>query len=228
MKRKLFKQFSCLSACLFILSGYLSGQSAQTDTVPNPDQFLFPKFSPGVVDMKTGNDLGLNLNYSIIAGKMVFIQKGKYCELVNPGSVDTIFLNHRKFIPVGKVFYEVLCETPFVLYAQHSGSILEPVKTDPYGRVSQASATTSIYNMKVQSIFYTLNDPEVKIKKETIYWMSQNNSMKSFKDAVQLNKLFPGMKSEIRDYIKQYKTEFGNPYDVVKLILFCTTLKDIK
>jgi hypothetical protein len=38
---------------------------------------------------------------------MVFETKGKYLALVNVGVMDTVYIQNRKFIPVGKVSYEV-------------------------------------------------------------------------------------------------------------------------
>lgn len=224
MKNKLFHGVNCICISLVVLLSNSHEIVAQTDSLPNPEQFLFREFSAGTVVPKTGSRLTLILNYSIVTEKMVFIQRRKIYELINPGSVDTIYLQNRKFVPVGKSFYEVLSETPVLLFVQHKGDVQQPVKTDPYGRSSQASATTSVYNMKVSNIFYTLSDPDVVIKQEKIYWVSVNNSQMSFKDATQLLKIFPELKIEIRTYIKQNNTKFGKTDDILKLITYCNSL----
>jgi hypothetical protein len=200
------------------------GLHAQTDTLKNPEQYLFREFSRGEVAMKTGSDLALILNYNVVAEKMLFIQKGKLFELLNPGSVDTIYLYDRRFIPVGKVFYEVLAENNNLLFVQHRGDVQQPLKTDPYGTSSQASSTTPISNMKVGSIFYTFDDPNIKIKKETIYWVPGNNSMLSFKDGAHFIKIFPDYKNEIKLHIKQNNLKFVNPDEVLKLLVYCNSL----
>lgn len=224
MSIKFIQRFSFSTFLSFLCIGYSTEATAQPDTIPNREQFLLQEFSPGIVAMKTGKDLGLILNYSIITEKMVFIQKGKIYEFLNPGSVDTVYMKHRKFIPVGKAFYEVLCDTPVLLFAEYKGFVEAPLKTDPYGQASQASATTSIYNMKVSSVFYVLNDPDVKIDKEIIYWIRLNNKLSSFKDAVQLYKVFPEKKGEIREYIRQNKPDFKIPDNILRLILYCNGL----
>jgi hypothetical protein len=225
MKSKLLYRLILLSVPVVIILSFSLELCAQTDTLKNPDQFLFRRFSKGRAAMKSGPDQFLILNYSIVAEKMVVLQRGEILELVNPASIDTIYLNDRRFIPVGKVFYEVLAETPFKLFVQHRGEVLQPVKTDPYGRASQASATSPVYNMKVSSIFYTLDDPDAVIKKETIYWINRSNSLKRFKDITQLLKIFPDFKSEIRKYIKQNNPEFENTDVILRLLIYCNSLQ---
>jgi hypothetical protein len=218
------KLFAVSTVIILCLSEQMSGQS---DSLVNPKQFLFPSFSKGTVAMKTSKDIFLVLNYNIATEKMVFIQKGKLFELMNPEAVDTIYLNDRKFVLIGKTFQEVIDNRPVLLFVQHKGIVQPPAKKDPYGTASQTSATTSYSDLKVGSIVYDFNDPGLIIKRETIYRIIRNNEMVSFKDATQLVRIFPDNKDEIRNYIKQNKTKFENPEDIVKLITFCNSLVKI-
>jgi len=42
--------------------------------------------------------------------EMIFIQKGSYMALTDLENIDTVLIQNRKFVPVGKVFYEVVIE----------------------------------------------------------------------------------------------------------------------
>ena len=224
MKEIIFRRikiFAVSAVIILCLSAEISGQS---DTLVNPKQFLFPSFSKGTVAMKTSKDLYLILNYNIATEKMVFIQKDKLFELMNPEAVDTIYLNNSKFVLIGKTFYEVIDNGPLLLFIQHKGIVQPPAKTDPYGTVSQTSSTTSFSDLKVGSIIYDFNDPELNIKRETIYWIIRNNSMESFKDATQLTKLFPDNKSDIKKYIRENNIKFDNKEDISKLVVYCNSL----
>jgi hypothetical protein len=220
------KGYSCKSflVSVSILLWNLLVIKAQSDTLKHPEQFLFPEFLNGKIAMKTGSNIEVLLNYNIISEKMVFIQNGKILGLGNMGAVDTIYLNNCKFIPVGKVFYEILKETPFSLFVQYEGKIQQPPKMDPYGRASQASATTSLDNVKVGREFYMLTEQELIIKRELKYWIRTGESMQSFRDANQLMKLFPDSKSEIKMFIKKNKVNFENNMEVIKLVSYCEGL----
>ena len=98
---------------------------AQTDTVTYPEQFLFPHFSTAKVLMKGGNAYDMLLNYNSVFEKVVIVQKNLISDLSNTGSVDTIYLAGRKFVPAGQVFYELLCDRPIVLFCPaHDKSLI--------------------------------------------------------------------------------------------------------
>jgi hypothetical protein len=203
---------------------FITGVSAQPDTLKHPEQFLFPRFSKGRIAMKAGKEIEVLLNYNVISEKIVFVDKGKILGIGNPGSVDTVYLNGRKLVPVGKVYYELLSAFPVTLFAQYKGTVQQPPKMDPYGRASESASTTSINKVNVGWEFYLLTDQELVIKKETVYWISINNALQSFRDANQFLKIFPDFKNEIKSYIKQNKTKFVNTDEVLKLTIYCKGL----
>lgn len=224
MNKDIFFRFCCLSVSVLVQICISSGLRAQTDKLKYHEQFLFPEFMSGKIAMKTGKDFDMILNYNIISEKITFIQRGKIFDLTNPGSVDTIYLHNRKFIPVGKVFYEVLAEAPFVLFVQHKGIVKEPTRTDSYGSLSEASSSSSLKYLTDGSDLNTLTDQNLIIKKEDVYWIRRNDSIQSFKDATQFVKIFPDIKSEIRVYIRQNKLKFENSDDILKLVNYSNNL----
>jgi hypothetical protein len=209
-----------------LFSTFSSSVKAQNDSIPNPEQFLFPEFSKSKVAMKSGNDLVLIMNYCILNEKMVVLQNGKVYDMLNQTAIDTAYLNNRKFIPVGKVFYEVLAETPFVLFVQHRGDIKQPDKPTPYGGTPGVTQSSALNGVGVDMYYYRMKDKApLDIKPEKIYWLKRDDKLTGFKDATQLLKLFPENRNEIRDYIKQNKVKFGNPDNVRNLLIYCNGLK---
>ena len=190
----------------------------------NPKQFLFPEFTTGRVTLRTGQGYDVLLNYNIVSEKINFIQQGKILNLANSNSVDTIFLEGRKFIPVEKVFYEVLSEKPFPLFVQHKAKVKQPPKRDSYGNVPETASSTSLRYLVTDVDYYKLADKEVIIENVKVYWMKINNSMLSFRDKSQFMKIFPDFQDEIKSYIRKEKIKFGNSDDVKKLVVYCNTL----
>jgi hypothetical protein len=166
------------------------------------------------------------LNYNIVTGNMVFMQKGQIYDMINYNAVDTVYMQGRKFIPVGKVFYEVTLEATLPLFIQYKGKIQLPPKPAAYGGTSEISSSTYINNLSLGNDVYRLkNDPNLIIKPETVYWISINNSLSSFQTEKQLLIILPDLKNEIKQYIKQNKLKFANPGDIRKLIVYCNSLK---
>jgi hypothetical protein len=201
------------------------GLKAQYEDFANLPQYLLPEFSSSTVKMKVGKDLTLVLNYNMLTGKMVFIQKNQAYDMINPGAVDTVLLEHRKFIPVGKVFYEVLMERPLSLYIEYKGSIIDPGKPAGYGGPSLVSSTSYINNLEKDHSFYNIKLPvDIKVKSELLYWISLNGEKYSFINERQLDKIFLGKENEIKAYLKKNRLKFENPTDVKQLVLFCSSL----
>lgn len=226
MKHLAIERIKIVTNVMVFLTCFAIQLKAQTDTLQNPGQYLFPEFTKSPVTMKTGRNIFLMLNYNIVTEKMVFIQKGQIYDMIIYATVDTVYMQGRKFIPVGKVFYEVTLEAPISLFIQHKGNIQSPPRPAAYGGTSEISSSTYINNISLGNDVYRLkNDPNLIIKPETVYWISINNSLSSFQNEKQLLNIIPDHSNEIKKYIKQNKLKFDNPNDVLKLIVYCNSLK---
>jgi len=213
---------SLLLLSIVVLSSYLV--SAQDAPLLNPGQYLFNEFSRGRVAMKAGRDLNMVLNYNIVTELIVFQQKGQIYDLSNPETVDTIYISGHKFIPVGKVYYEVAIEEGLPLFIQHRGKIQDPPRPAAYGGSSEVSSSTYINNATFHGQVYRLqNDPTIIIKPEYIYWTMINGDWRSFISSRQLNEILSDKKISVSKYVKQNKLKFENPEDVTKLIVWCNT-----
>jgi hypothetical protein len=174
--------------------------------------------------MKTGTGYEMILNYNLVFEKVVIIQENKICDLSNPVSVDTIYLLNRKFIPAGQVFYELLSKRPFVLFVQHKSKVSLPPRIDSYGKIPETGATDAKKMLIIGNKSNISSDQELIFNNEDVYWVQVDNSMESFKDAMEFYKIFPNIKSELKLYIRQNRIKFGNPGDIEKLMIYCNGL----
>jgi len=218
------KHFRCshirLSLALLIFTCFTSGLKAQTETITHPEQFLLHDFTKGKILMKGGTGYDMILNYNLVFEKVVIVQANKICDLSNSGSVDTIYLLNRKFIPAGPVFYELLNEKPITLFVQHRSKVTLPPRMDSYGKIPETGATDAKKILLIGEKANITSDQELIFNKDDVYWMQVDNSMQSFRDAPGFYKLFPDKKSELKQYIKQNKIKFENPEDVEKLMIY--------
>jgi hypothetical protein len=222
------RYFNCshfrLSLTLLFLTGFISGLKAQTETITHPEQFLLPEFTKGKILMKGGSGYDIILNYNLVFEKVVIIQEKKISDLSNPGSVDTIYLLNRKFIPAGPVFYEVLAKDPFVLFLQHRSKVSLPPRMDSYGKIPETGASDAKKILLIGDKSNITSDQELIFNKDDVYWVQVDNSMQSFRDASEFYKIFPDRKSELKQFIRQNKIKFENPDDIQKLMIYCNGL----
>jgi hypothetical protein len=216
---KYFKFIYCGKAILMLLileySLPLCSQTSSSD--PSP-QYLFPDFSSGTVKMKNGKSQTTLLDYNTVTEKMVYEKEGKYYDLVNLEMVDTIFLKNSKFVPAGKVFYEVLLNASIALFVQHKGELLSPGMPAAYGGTSQVSNTKYASSVQLSGGYYNLKLPaEYTVKVDPVYWIRKDNNMYSFMNERQFIKIFPDKEKELKQYIKQNHIKFDILTNIVKL-----------
>jgi hypothetical protein len=221
MSKNEFLSLCRLPLLLMMLWFIPSVLKGQMDKIRYPEQFLLPEFTEGKIKMKTGKDWETHLNYNLVSQKVTFIRQGEILDLTNISNVDTVYINGRKFIPSGNVFYEVLSADPFILYVQHKANVKAAAQSDSYGKIPETASSTSLKYFSTSAEFYKLSDQDLVITREDIYWLMINDSLQSFRDTGQLIKLFPGLKDDIRSYVRKNKLKFSNPEDIKRLAGFC-------
>ena len=200
---------------------------SQVDTVKNAEQFLFPEFTVGVVRMKSGEKVKLDLNYNIVQEKMVFMQKGNVYDIINQMTIDTVYISNRKFIPKEKMFYEILEDGPAKLFVQHKGSVIRPSRPAAYGGTTEASATTYINNMTIGNQVFRMNtEREVKIKYEPVIIVERNKKTFIITSSANLLKALGNRKSQVKDFILSEKTDTGDPEQVRKVLNYYNGLPE--
>ncbi len=200
-------------------TGLLSGQGEVQEAQP---QFLFPAFHDSKVLMSSGKVQNLEMNYNSLTETMVYMSGSDIYDLANPGQVDTVFIQARKFIPVGKAFYEVIKGGDMPLYCQ-AKSELKPVGKDAgYGSKSHTSAITSWANISTSGANYNLKIPsDYVVNTRYIYWI---NKTISFETERQFLKLFPENADELKAYIKKNRLKFEKQDHVIEIVRYCSEL----
>ena len=195
---------------------------AQADrNVKQLTQYLFPNFTEGNVLQKSGSIIKTMLNYNTLTQEMIFKKGDQNLALADPASVDTVFLNDRKFIPDNNVFYEVAVNAPVGLLIQHVSDIISSGAETGFGK-TQTSATQGLTDLKSSGKAYSLSlTDEYTIRNKTNYFLKKDGNLIAVNNLKDVKKVFAGKESLIDDYAKKNKISFKKQDDVIKLVEFC-------
>lgn len=202
-----------------------SGSKAQNNSTRPLPQFLFPTFSDGVFVLKDGSRSNARLNYNMVEEAMISEKDGVYRKSRNPADIDTIYLQNRKFVPVGEAFYEILAngEAPFFL--ENKSNYVSVGEDIGYGQKSHSLAHTELTRFETWSSVVTIDLPNnVTIEKASVNWVKKNGVMQKFSSEKQLLKIFPEKKNQISEFISSEKLNLKNHEDLIKLGNFCNKI----
>jgi hypothetical protein len=205
---------------LFLFAACLPGKT-QTTADGSMPQFLFPGFSMSTVRMRNGQNQNISLNYNIVSETMVYQKGEQLYDMTKTEMIDTVYIRNSKFIPFGKVFYEVLLVAPTSLFLQHTGSVIPPGTPAGYGGTSQVSSTKQLSSVQHSGGYYNLKLPmDYTVQVNPVYWVRIENNYSSFINERQFLKLFPDKEAELKKYIKQRQIKFSRLSDIVKLVSY--------
>jgi len=209
---------------IIVLSISLQAE-AQTTSEGTSHQFLYSDFLSSKVKMRNGQIHVLNLNYNTISEMMVYQKDDKLYDLANPEMTDTVFLGKSKFVPAGRVFYEVLLLAPVPLFVQYKGELVDPGTPAGYGVNSKVSNTKSIQTFEMLRNNVNRKIPsDYEVKTDLIYWFRKGGSTFSFINEKQFLKVFPDNESELKQFIKQNRIKFDRPSDIIKLAVYLNNI----
>lgn len=183
--------------------------------------YVFPSFTAGTVKQKSGEINKAVLNYNSVTEEMIFEQGGQNLALDKTENIDTVFIQNRRFVPFGNVFYEIATNTPATLFIQHKTQLIPPGNNTGLG-TSQTAAITNITDLKAAGLAYKLKLPDdYKVINKTVYWLRKNNNYYLIKNEKNLEDLFTDKAAAIKKYVKDNKLNFRNPDDIAKAVAFC-------
>jgi hypothetical protein len=210
---------------LLILCGlpyFVSGQATSDGSMP---QYILSQFVSVTIKMKNSQEQSQVMNYNTVTEKMVFIKGDKYYDLINPEMVDTITLEGRKFVPVGKSFYEVLYAGQTSLFIQNKSSLLPPGKPVGYGGTSQVASSDHLSSVNLDGVQWNLNLPtDYTVVPRPVYWIRKGKEWFDFTSEKQFLKLFPDKAGVLKERIKSDKIKFDKPGSIAKLIEYFNSL----
>ena len=197
---------------------------AQADrNVKQLTQYLFPEFKEGSVLQKNGNVTKTMLNYNTLTQEMIFKQGDQNLALADPASVDTVYLNNRKFVFINNAFYDVALNDTIGLYIQYTSDIISSGAETGFGK-TQTSAASGITDLKSSGKAYALTlTNEYTIKNKTNYFLKKDGKFIAANNIKDVKKVFAGKEALIDDYAKKNKVSFKNADDVIKLVEYCNS-----
>jgi hypothetical protein len=214
------KKYSLIIITAFICCNVF----AQADrNVKQLTQYLFPEFTEGSVLQKSGTVTKTMLNYNTLTQEMIFKQGDQNLALADPASVDTVYLNNRKFVYANNAFYDVALNDTVGLYIQYTSDIISSGAETGFGK-TQTSAASGITDLKSSGKAYalTLTD-EYTVKNKTNYFLKKDGKFIAANNIKDVKKVFAGKEALIDDYTKKNKVSFKNADAVIKLIQFCNS-----
>jgi hypothetical protein len=212
---------------VFILIAAIKSQAQYVTDSVNMKPFLYDQFLNGTVQLKSGEIESVPLNYNTDNQSIVFIKNGKYLVIEDLETVDTIYLQQKKFIPVNKYFFSVVTESaPISLVVSYSNKMQPMMSTADHNgsskqNVSQVSNTvTDVYATKLYKGNYS-----VEIRKH--YWFKKNGLVYKVTPKKQFVNSFPSKASkQIEEFIDNNHINFTYEPDLVKLVEYCN--KDLQ
>lgn len=177
--------------------------------------------------MKNGAKTTALLNYDAANRRMMFKQGDDLMILTNAESVDTIYLDNRKFFPIkNHLFLECVPCVNGTVYINWSLRNKFQGQKGAYGQVSHAANIETIntnywtnngYNKESLDIYKIANDNE--------YWLNLDGNFVHCKNKKTLLKLFPDRKQEIEKYIKERNIDFSKAEQMIDLLDYCMGLE---
>jgi len=211
-----------LIACLIPFSIQTKAQSKKLENLPN---LVLPEFADGRVILKTGNFYRAIMNYEMLDQQMIVLKNGKYFVLGDHELIDTVIIKDRKFIPFEKYFYEVLEGGLVSLFYEHK-CILESmggvVPYDTRGSGGGLASNTTNYGPGGAIELKIPENYKVVVASET--WIRKDGTMHRFSNKNQLMKLLSDKESDLKEFIKENKTDFRSIDDLIKLVHYYNEL----
>ncbi|HLN22192.1 MAG TPA: hypothetical protein VK213_13950 [Bacteroidales bacterium] len=213
------KKITLLSVLLFLLAVIPAVNAQENDTVSH---YLFPDFTPGKILLKVGKSKSLPMNYNAATEEMVFVNNGQNLAIANIEDIDTVYIQNRKFIPVGKVFYEVAVTAKTPLLVQYTCSVIPPGKPAGYGTTTETASVEVVNNFFQSRQVYNLKIPgDYRIIPNVVFFLKSNDKYIRITNAKQVANVFPEKENAIKDFVKQNKTDFKDKKELANLIVFC-------
>lgn len=137
----------------------------------------------------------------------------------NPSVIDTVYVNDRKFVPVGSLFYEVAFSNPIIsLYIQYKSIVEDTGVPTAYGATTKTNNTR--YSKRIYGPIASLNlsiPDNLKVTDKTIYWVGKDGSLEKFNTKRQFLKIFKAKEKELNQFIDSNNIDFKKPGDIIKV-----------
>ncbi|WP_420320654.1 hypothetical protein [Flagellimonas sp.] len=210
---------------LLACSLFFNALHAQTKTI-EVEHYVFPKFTPGYVLMKSGEKNAALLNYHSILEEVVF-EDGQGKRAIADAQVpqvDTVYIKDRKFFRLNDTFVELAHQSTYDLYIEYKCDVKYPGNVSAFGQTSQTSSNQSFSQVAIRGTMYELSLPSgYKTKPYQYYWIKKDGELNQFKNLNQLLKLYDAKKNAGKAFVKEHKIKMSNSEGILQLIEYLET-----
>lgn len=204
---------------LVVLMTFLSGTYAQAD---KKGVFLFETFKDGIVRYKDGRQFRVPLNYNLVQGHFVFIDKkdnNLEKEFSEPDMVTMIEIDERIFLSPSEGATEIIQTTP-PLYVSYEATVRKE-KDTAYGGQTQTASVDSYSQIRGVGQIGGIDGTKKTVAAiNKIYKIKIGKKMKRFSNKKQFIKLFPAQVEKISEYFTKIDADFDNTEQVLALYNF--------
>ncbi len=162
--------------------------------------------------MKDQTVSSARFNYNLATREMYFFDGEDLMKLDN-GSIATLIIAGRKFIPHNKSFLEVRQGAHSSLFIDWKSYVFIKGKEGALGTVSHGFSVDQFTALK----FEKMKDVSVNdIKADNSYYIKDGKKLKKFNDLKSFLKLFPQTEEQaIKDFVNEKKTNWQMPDEVL-------------
>jgi len=201
----------------FIATAAHSQVTTQADSI-RAAGYLFADFVEGSVLMKSGITEKARLNYNTNNQEIGFMKDGQYMELTGLETIDTVYINGKKFMPYHEKFYMVLTtSTDMPLLALiYNRPVPQSVSIEHSGLDKRNSATVSNNVTNAYSNHNFRSYSELTYQKK--FFLLKGRVLLKANSQQEIINIYPDKKDLIKNFIKENKTNFNDEKDVVALL----------
>ena len=180
--------------------------------------YLFADFVEGSVLMKSGSTEKARLNYNTNNQEIGFMKDGQYMELTSVETIDTVYINGKKFLPYHEKFYLVLTtSTDMPLLALiYNKPVPQSVSIEHSGLDKRNSATVSNNVTNAYSNHNFRSYSELTYHKK--FFLLKGNLLLKANSQQEIINIYSDKKDLIKNFIKENKTNFSEEKDVIALL----------
>ena len=213
------------SLLCFVITSYSQTSAQLPQEMIDSIEFkslLFNQFMDGTVLLKSGKAEQALMNYNARHQSINFISNGKYYTLTGFEDIDTIYIQNKRFIPVGKKVYEVInafdkLKALLVSYSTRFRPLT--TTTDHNGTTKQSSNEVSNTLSDVYVDRNYKSNSVVELQKH--HWIKIGQNLYKADTKAQIRKIFPKRsEEEIDNYIGTNNLNLNVDDNLIALIEF--------
>lgn len=198
--------------------------------IPYADRYQFDQFTPGKVEFIDGRTSQARLNYNYIGGHVLFVDaKLDTLEIIDKTLLKNVMIGDKSYRFDKRLGYCEIINT-FSRAILGRREVLARIGTEkggPYGISYTASSVTTYrsYSSDQAATTRKLNaNAEGVFSYRTANYLIDNNNRFYIPTAGSVKKLYPALKKQVEQYLREKPVDFGKEQDLTRLLDYCDNL----